>query len=140
MSEPEVQRPGDKPLFDIIRLDENMVIDLEQALCLQINHYKQTEALHIHCRLKEENGCIAQMSSAGKTDCSEDLMFVHGQLGHLYRLLFDLRQARLSPVVPSEKEPVFVLNDYMDMLDEEAEEEEAPGGAPTIDNGEHPCP
>jgi hypothetical protein len=105
----EVRRLGETY---VAAFDETMCLNLEQATNLLVVRYTDDVRRHSLCNMESEQGCkvsekqlidrygtIEAANAAGKfpTDCAEDLMFLYDQLGHLTRLLYELRQARMSP-------------------------------------------
>lgn len=94
-----------------ISLDESMLLWIEEALVDKVMHLYDSIASHHKCDLRVENGCgvrdqwlVSQYGSLDealrigykRTDCTEDLAFLHGELARIMSTLFQARYLRTT--------------------------------------------
>ena len=76
--------------YCLLGLTEVDLINVDIGLHLQIEKYKESIGLHDDCGQNYKEPCRLSPTQT----CNEDLMFLYGSIGSIYRILFEMGQKK----------------------------------------------
>lgn len=107
ITRPDLRQPD---LYNI-QLDESMLMWIEESLVEKVMHIYDSIGAHHECDLRIETGCrvrdrwlISQHGTLDEafkvgfkqTDCTEDLAYLHSEMGRIMNTLFQARYLRTT--------------------------------------------